>query len=63
MFPSLLSASLVIAAASGPQSAGPQVGDPLPAFDLPDQNGRRQSLATLARQNGLVVVFFRSADW
>ncbi len=44
--------------------AGPAVGDTIPAnFAAQDANGEAQSLDTLAGDNGLVLVFNRSADW
>ena len=42
---------------------GPQVGDKVPDFALPDQKGQTRSLASLAGPKGLVLVFSRSADW
>ena len=42
---------------------GPQVGEKVPDFTLPDQNGRRRSLSSLMGDTGLVLVFNRSADW
>ena len=42
---------------------GPAVGRPAPAFRARDQFGREQTLETLAGPNGLVLLFFRSADW
>lgn len=42
---------------------GPPVGSRAPDFDLPDQNGVRQNLRSLAGPNGLMLVFYRSADW
>jgi cytochrome oxidase Cu insertion factor (SCO1/SenC/PrrC family) len=42
---------------------GPQVGEKVPDFTLPDQNGRRRSLSSLMGEKGLVLVFSRSADW
>jgi cytochrome oxidase Cu insertion factor (SCO1/SenC/PrrC family) len=42
---------------------GPQVGDKVPDFTLPDQGGRRRSLSSLMGKKGLVLVFSRSADW
>jgi cytochrome oxidase Cu insertion factor (SCO1/SenC/PrrC family) len=42
---------------------GPHVGERLPDFVLPDQNGRRRTLASLMGEKGLVLVFSRSADW
>jgi hypothetical protein len=42
---------------------GPAVGSRVPAFALPDQNGKLRTLADLAGPNGLLLVFTRSADW
>ena len=42
---------------------GPQVGVKAPDFTLPDQQGQRRTLASLMGPKGLVLVFFRSADW
>jgi hypothetical protein len=46
-----------------PSTLGPAVGQVLPAFAASDQDGRRQDFASLKGPNGLVLVFFRSADW
>jgi hypothetical protein len=42
---------------------GPTVGQPLPPFNLPDQSGALRSFDTLKGPNGLMLVFYRSADW
>lgn len=42
---------------------GPAVGASAPAFALTDQNGREQTLASVAGPQGTMLVFFRSADW
>jgi len=42
---------------------GPKIGDALPGFSLPDQNGRVRTLNSLLGAKGAVIVFFRSADW
>lgn len=42
---------------------GPQVGQKAIGFQLPDQNGRTQSLASVAGPKGTMLVFFRSSDW
>ena len=42
---------------------GLQVGAKAPAFTLRDQTGRQQDLHTLSGPNGLLLLFFRSADW
>jgi hypothetical protein len=45
------------------QSPGPAVGAALPAFEAPDQDGRRQSFDTLRGPNGLLLNFNRSVVW
>ena len=42
---------------------GPQVGDIVPSFSLPDQTGATRDLDSLMGPNGLMLVFSRSADW
>lgn len=42
---------------------GPSVGATLPSFQLKDQDGKTQSLKALSGPKGLMLVFFRSADW
>ncbi len=42
---------------------GPEIGAKIPDFAAVDQNGRRQTFATLRGPKGLVLLFFRSADW
>jgi peroxiredoxin len=69
--------SIVLALASAPAAAqqltpavpvdvatlGPQVGQRLPAFSLPDQHGRPRTIESLMGRSGLMLVFSRSADW
>ena len=42
---------------------GPQVGERVPDFSLPDQNGRVRTLESIAGRNGAMLLFHRSADW
>jgi hypothetical protein len=42
---------------------GPAAGAITPEFSLPDQFGQRRTLESLMQPQGLVLVFFRSADW
>jgi hypothetical protein len=42
---------------------GPQVGQKAITFQLPDQLGRTQTLASVAGPKGTMLVFFRSSDW
>ena len=69
-----VSSPVVLTAGSQPQTnaaatavdvttLGPQVGEKVPDFNLPDQHGQRRTLASLMGPKGLVLVFTRSADW
>jgi peroxiredoxin len=42
---------------------GPQVGEKVPDFNLPDQLGKQRTLQSVMGPKGAMVVFFRSADW
>ena len=42
---------------------GPQVGERVPDFSLPDQNGRTRTLQSILGPKGALLVFIRSADW
>ena len=42
---------------------GPQVGERVPDFGLPDQNGKTQTLQSIMGSKGAMLVFVRSADW
>ena len=44
-------------------SLGPQVGERVPDFQLPDQNGTLHSLDSIKGPNGTMLLFHRSADW
>jgi hypothetical protein len=44
-------------------ATGPDSGDRIPEFALPDQSGAIRTLNDLAGPNGLFLVFHRSADW
>lgn len=59
-----LSAAPVDAAAA-PLSvtSSPEIGQTLPPFELPDQDGRLRDFASLTGPEGLLLVFHRSADW
>ena len=42
---------------------GPQVGERVPDFSLPDQHGRIQTLESIMGEKGAMILFHRSADW
>ncbi len=45
------------------QTLGPQVGDVVPAFSLPDSTGTVRTLSDITGPRGAMLVFSRSADW
>jgi hypothetical protein len=61
----VLVAGLTVVAADtpDPKTLGPQVGERVPEFSLPDQAGVTRSLRSTFGPKGAVLVFFRSADW
>jgi hypothetical protein len=52
-----------VAAQNDALATGPKVGERVPDFTLPDQNGKAWPLRELMGPNGLLLVFVRSADW
>jgi hypothetical protein len=44
-------------------TTGPAIGERVPDFTLPDQNGKSWTLDELKGTDGLLLVFTRSADW
>ena len=44
-------------------SLGPQVGEQVPDFSLPVQNGRVWTRDSILGPNGAIVLFHRSASW
>ncbi len=42
---------------------GPQVGERVPDFSLPDQNGQLHTLNSIMGPKGAMLLFHRSADW
>ena len=42
---------------------GPQIGEQVPEFRLPDQNYQTHSLDSIMGPNGAMLLFHRSADW
>jgi hypothetical protein len=52
-----------VAATNDRYATGPDPGERVPQFSLPDQTGAARSLVNLTGPNGLLLVFHRSADW
>jgi cytochrome oxidase Cu insertion factor (SCO1/SenC/PrrC family) len=71
MLKGLLIGALLAAVLSGATPAwmqdaatiGIPAGTKAPGFALTDQLGHKRTLASLMEGRGLVLVFFRSADW
>ena len=42
---------------------GPQVGEQVPDFSLPDQSGQIWTRESIMGPQGAMLVFVRSADW
>lgn len=74
MLQGLALAAVVVLLAHAPASAqdraavdvsslGPQVGEKIPDFALPDQHGRIRTLESIMGERGAMLVFHRSADW
>jgi hypothetical protein len=61
-----LQAGLVLLAAAlslAQNLPGVPAGKPAPPFRARDQFAKEQTLSSLMGPNGLVLLFFRSADW
>ena len=50
-------------AADPPISTGPDVGSPIPEFQARDQRGALRSFENLSGPEGLMLLFYRTADW
>ena len=44
-------------------ATGPAIGETVPEFSLPDQDGTVRSLRRLLGEKGAILNFYRSADW
>ena len=44
-------------------STGPEIGQAVPAFSMADQTGTMQTLKSVMGPKGVLLVFYRSADW
>ena len=60
---SVLALTLALAQGADKTELGPAVGDRFPAFEARDQHGTVRTLQDLMGPKGLVLVFYRSADW
>ncbi len=44
-------------------NTGPEIGAKIPDFEARDQNGKLRTLADLTGPEGLMLLFYRTADW
>ena len=42
---------------------GPEIGTRVPEFSAPDQTGNTRTLKSIIGPKGVLLVFYRSADW
>ena len=49
--------------ATAQEMPGVAVGKSAPTYQAREQFGKEQTISSLMGRNGLVLVFFRSADW
>ena len=54
---------VIMASLSFAQTVGPQLGERIPDFQAVDQHGRSETFESLTGKNGLLLLFYRSADW
>ena len=54
---------LCAAASAATVPTGPKAGETAPDFRLEDQGGAQQTLKSVMGPKGLMLVFYRSADW
>ena len=59
----MLMSSTLASVGQAAMKTGPAVGERVPQFSLPDQNGRVMDLTTISGPKGAMLVFYRSADW
>jgi len=59
----VLSASSLLSAQNAPFDVGIKVGQRIPSFKLSDQNGSLRDFNSVKGAKGVVLLFFRSADW
>ena len=58
-----LAGGAAMSSADAAVTTGPEVGERIPAFELKDHRGRTQTFDSLKGENGLLLIFTRSADW
>jgi len=58
-----LAAAVLTAQQVDVSSVGPAIGVRVPDFSGPDQFGRTRDLQSVLGREGVLLVFFRSADW
>ena len=59
----LITGAGIAAAQAASEMPGPAVGAKAPAFQLYDQTGVHRTIQSVMGPKGLMLVFFRSADW
>jgi hypothetical protein len=52
-----------VLSAQQPRITGPEIGSTLPSFEVPDQNSQVRNLKSIIGPKGVLLVFYKSADW
>lgn len=60
---SLAASTILMCALGSAFAAGPEVGERVPTFEAIDHSGDARDFESLAGERGLLLLFFRSADW
>ncbi|MFC1573978.1 hypothetical protein ACFL30_02225 [Candidatus Latescibacterota bacterium] len=59
----LLAGAQLSAAQAGDKEIGLKVGETIPSFELPDQSDSTRTFKDLHGSEGLLFIFYRSANW
>ena len=59
----ILATTAVALIAQAAVATGPEIGQAVPAFSVADQTGTMQTLKSVMGPKGVLLVFYRSADW
>ena len=59
----LFCVATVVVAEDPPPASGPEVGARIPEFEARDQHGNMRRLDDLSGPGGLMLLFYRTADW
>ena len=59
----ILAIAAAVLLAQAVVTTGPEIGQAIPPFSMADQTGTMQTLKSVMGPKGVLLVFYRSADW